>query len=51
VAWQHIHFQGHFIFSGDKIIDLDTIINKIFLHEIKKKKVANNRSEFLNVMA
>lgn len=31
VAWQHIHFQGHFIFSDDKIIDLDAIITKVFL--------------------
>ena len=39
VAWQHIHFQGHFIFSGDKIIDLDEIINKVFLQGGKKKTV------------
>ena len=39
VAWQHIHFQGHFIFSGDKIIDLDAIINKVLLHGIKKKNM------------
>ncbi|CEG55961.1 conserved protein of unknown function [Legionella fallonii LLAP-10] len=42
VAWQHIHFQGHFIFSGDKIIDLDAIINKIFFHGVKKRSMAKN---------
>ncbi|HAT8643098.1 TPA: Tn3 family transposase [Legionella pneumophila subsp. pneumophila] len=39
VAWQHIHFQGHFIFSGDKIIDLDAIINKVSLRGLKKKNM------------
>lgn len=29
VAWQHIHFQGHFIFSEEHIIDLDEIIKKL----------------------
>ena len=45
VAWQHIHFQGHFIFSGDKIIDLDAIINKIFFHGVKKRSMAKNCPE------
>jgi len=49
VAWQHIHFQGHFIFSGDKIIDLDAIINKVFLHGVKKKKVVEFSSEISTV--
>lgn len=35
-AWRHIHFQGHFIFSDDKIIDLDVIIGKVFLDELRK---------------
>ncbi|WP_416209929.1 Tn3 family transposase [Legionella sp. PATHC035] len=49
VAWQHIHFQGHFIFSGDKIIDLDAIINKVFLHGVKKKKVVEFSPEISGV--
>jgi TnpA family transposase len=31
VAWQHIHFQGHFIFSEEHIIDLDEIVKKLTL--------------------
>jgi TnpA family transposase len=31
VAWRHIHFQGHFIFSEEHIIDLDEIIRKLTL--------------------
>ena len=49
VAWQHIHFQGHFIFSGDKIIDLDEIINKVFLHGVKKKIMSKNCPEISTV--
>jgi hypothetical protein len=49
VAWQHIHFQGHFIFSGDKIIDLDEIINKIFLNGVKKKAVIKSSPEISTV--
>lgn len=49
VAWQHIHFQGHFIFSGDKLIDLDAIINKIFLRGVKKKKMIKNYPEISEV--
>ena len=45
VAWQHIHFQGHFIFAGDKIIDLDAIINNVFLGDSKKSIVTKNRPE------
>ena len=49
VAWQHIHFQGHFIFSGDKIIDLDAIINKVFLHRVKRKNMTKNCPEISEV--
>jgi TnpA family transposase len=49
VAWQHIHFQGHFIFSGDKIIDLDSIINNVFLGDSKRSVVAENRPEISTV--
>ena len=49
VAWQHIHFQGHFIFAGDKIIDLDTIINNVFLGDSKKSMVNKNSPEILPV--
>ncbi|MBY0378975.1 MAG: Tn3 family transposase [Burkholderiales bacterium] len=31
IAWQHIHFQGHFKFSEEHIIDLDEIIAKLTL--------------------
>jgi TnpA family transposase len=31
VAWQHIHFQGHFIFSEEHVIDLDEIIKQLTL--------------------
>jgi len=43
VGWHHIHFQGHFIFSDEKIIDLDKIINKVILHGVKRRKVTKNR--------
>lgn len=49
VAWQHIHFQGHFIFSGDKIIDLDAIINKVVLHRVKRKNMIKNCPEISEV--
>jgi TnpA family transposase len=49
VAWQHIHFQGHFIFSGEKIIDLDEIINNVLLGDSKKLVMAKNRPEILPV--
>ena len=36
VAWQHIHFQGHFVFSSNaKIIDLEAMINKVVLQRRK----------------
>jgi TnpA family transposase len=31
VAWQHIHFQGHFIFSKENVIDLDEMIQGLIL--------------------
>lgn len=31
VAWQHIHFQGHLVFSNKKIIDIDDIIKRLVL--------------------
>lgn len=31
VAWRHIHFQGHFIFSDEHKIDLDEIIRLLIL--------------------
>ena len=31
VAWQHIHFQGHFKFSEERVIDLDEIIKQVKL--------------------
>ncbi|MBA8667714.1 Tn3 family transposase [Holosporaceae bacterium 'Namur'] len=31
VAWQHIHFHGHLVFSNDNIIDLDEIIRQLIL--------------------
>ena len=49
VAWQHIHFQGHFIFSSDKIIDLDSIINKVLLHGVKKKNTVKISPEISGV--
>jgi len=51
VAWQHIHFQGYFIFSNHKIIDLDVIIEKILLHGIKTKKTFKKCPEISRVPA
>jgi len=31
VAWRHIHFQGHFIFSDEHKIYLDEIIRLLIL--------------------
>lgn len=50
VAWQHIHFHGRFIFSGDKIIDIDSIINNVFLGDSKKSVVSKTRPEKLPVL-
>ncbi len=49
VAWHHIHFQGHFIFSDKKTIDLDKIINKVVLHGVKRREVSKNRPEISTV--
>jgi len=49
VAWQHIHFQGHFIFTDDKIINLDEIIGKVLLRRLRKSKVAKNCPEISEV--
>lgn len=51
VAWQHIHFQGHFTFSANKIIDLDAIIDKVILHKAKRKNRVKNYPEFSEVPA
>ena len=32
VAWRHIHFQGHFVFSNINVIDLDQIIQNLILN-------------------
>ena len=50
VAWQHIHFHGRFIFSGNKIIDIDSIINNVILGGSKKLVVAKNSPEILPVL-
>ena len=31
IAWQHIHFQGHLIFTDKRIIDVNEIIEKLIL--------------------
>lgn len=31
VAWQHIHFYGHLVFSNENIIDLDEVIKLLIL--------------------
>ena len=51
VAWRHIHFQGHFVFSGDKIIDLDTIIGNVLLHGLRKRERINSRPEIDTVFS
>lgn len=51
VAWRHIHFQGHFIFSGDNMIDLDAIIRNVLLNGLSKSAVSNSRPEILPVYA
>lgn len=49
VAWRHIHFQGHFIFTDDKIINLDEIIGKVFLRRLRKSEVAKTCPEISEV--
>ena len=41
-AWRHIHFQGHFIFSDDEIINLDAIIDKVSLDKLRKNFTQSN---------
>lgn len=36
VAWRHIHFQGHFIFSDSRGIDLDAIVAKLILKPTRR---------------
>lgn len=49
VAWRHIHFQGHFIFTDDKIINLDEIIGKVLLRRLRKNEVTKMRLEISEV--
>jgi TnpA family transposase len=45
VAWRHIHFRGHFIFSNNtKIIDLDSIVRNLVLQH-KKDKTINKSNQ------
>ena len=37
VAWRHIHFLGHYIFSDERKIDMDGLINNLLK---KQKKIA-----------
>jgi TnpA family transposase len=46
VAWRHIHFQGHFIFSNNaKLIDLDMIVNNLVLQGKKDKITTKNKQD------
>ncbi|HVT62764.1 MAG TPA: Tn3 family transposase, partial [Legionellaceae bacterium] len=45
VAWRHIHFRGHFIFSNNtKIIDLDSIVRNLIL-QVSKNKITNKNKQ------
>lgn len=45
VAWRHIHFRGHFIFSNNaKIIDLDSIVRNLVVQR-KKDKIINKSNQ------
>jgi len=45
VAWRHIHFRGHFIFSNNtKIIDLDSIVRNLVL-QVSKNKITNKNKQ------
>ena len=51
VAWRHIHFQGHFIFSNNaKLIDLDMVVRNLILQS-KKDKTTKNRRDMYEVTA
>ena len=46
VAWRHIHFQGHFIFSNNaKLIDLDMIVKNLVLQSKKDKITTKNQQD------
>ena len=46
VAWRHIHFQGHFIFSNNaKLIDLDMIVKNLVLQSKKDKITTKNQPD------
>ena len=51
VAWRHIHFQGHLIFSGDKVIDIDSIIDKVLLNGLIRDSVPNDCPDSHNRLA
>lgn len=33
VAWQHIHFLGHYLFSEDFYLDIDLLVNKLLAEQ------------------
>ena len=46
VAWRHIHFQRHFIFSNNaKLIDLDMIVKNLVLQSKKDKITTKNQQD------
>lgn len=52
VAWRHIHFQGHFIFSNNaKLIDLDMIVSHLVLQGIKDKITTKNKQDIYALTA
>ena len=52
VAWQHINFHGHFIFSDDgKILNIDEMVSKLGLLIQKPKKLLKTRAEISEVYA
>lgn len=51
-AWQHIHFQGHFIFAADgSIINLDEIIGSIVVANQDEENLVNDELKLLAVSA
>lgn len=52
VAWRHIHFQGHFIFSNKaKLIELDMIVNHLVLQSKKDKITTKNKQDIYALTA
>ncbi len=52
VAWRHIHFQGHFIFSNNaKLIDLDIIVKNLILQSKKDKITTKNNQDVYDLTA